>query len=196
MANYSDDRAFTDFVHHQLALPLIYKPLKWEQLTLDTEKAKQLDLQKGIDYVFTHNGRRYTVQERFRESKYSHYTDFTIRYRRDFNAYPDRKLSEYYKLNAEYFTYGIVNGNKAERETCTQFLKFAIINLNYIYEKIDAGLIYIRDNNLNTCKIKENKLECPIKWNKDQSSSFFPVDIGLLVKLWGTEMLLTQKGFI
>jgi hypothetical protein len=66
-----------------------------------------------------------------------------------------------------------------------------------VYEKLDSQQIVISDNNKNKCKIVDgNRIECPVKYNSDGSSSFFPIDISFLVKLWGNEMLVTQKGFL
>jgi hypothetical protein len=41
-----------------------------------------------------------------------------------------------------------------------------------------------------------NKMECPVKFNKDGSSSFFPIDISLLINNWGHDTILAQKGFV
>jgi hypothetical protein len=35
-----------------------------------------------------------------------------------------------------------------------------------------------------------------VKYNKDGSSSFFPIDISYLTQLWGESVLLAQKGFL
>ena len=197
MSNYLSDRAFTDYIHRNLALPIIYEPLKWTQINLDEALAKKIDIQKGIDYVFRNEkGVIKTVQERFREVKYQRYSDFTIRYRRDGNIHQDRRKSEYYKMKAAYFTYGITNCYKKEMNKCSDFVKFAVIDLKKVYEKIDAGQIIIRDNRHNTCTIENNRIICPIKYNSDGSSSFFPVEISFLLKLWGKEIIIAQKGFV
>lgn len=194
MTNYSTDRNFTNYVHNNIAIPKIYSPLNWEQL--DIENIEQLDLKNGIDYVFNAGNQKKTVQERFREIKYQKYTDFTIRYRRDFNLHPERHESEYYKMEADYFTYGITNCYKNNHQNCTDFIKYAIIDMKKVYSKIDEGLIIIRNNQQNFCQIKDEIIECPIKYNRDGSSSFFPIDISYLVKLWGNEMIIAQKGFL
>jgi len=137
-----------------------------------------------------------SVQERFREEKFKDYSDFTIRYRRDENKFLDRKESEYYKMKAHYFTYGIINSTKKEVNNTSGFLKYAIIDLKKVYEKLDSKDIYILDNGKNRCRIVDNaKIECPIKYNNDGSSSFFPIDISFLVKLWGDDMVIAQRGF-
>ena len=56
MATYSSDRAFTDMVHNTLALPKIYAPLNWQPYVLSAKKATEIDMFKGIDYVFTNDG--------------------------------------------------------------------------------------------------------------------------------------------
>ncbi|HMO38435.1 MAG TPA: hypothetical protein PKC76_00805 [Saprospiraceae bacterium] len=196
MANYAKDRAFTDFIHQNLALPQIYTPLHWEPIALDAHHAKYIDMMQGIDYVFQHAGHIKTVQERFRESKYERYADFTIRYRRDRNPHAERHKSEYYKMKADFFTYGITNCSKHELNKCTDFLKYAVVDLRMVYARIDSGDIIICNNKLHTCRIVHNKIECPINHNKDGSSSFFPIEIAMLVQLWGHELVITQKGFI
>jgi len=197
MSKYKNDRTFTDYVHKNLALPLIYKPLKWEQVQLKKDYAQHIDMMDGIDYVFRNGDSIMSVQERFRIKKYQNFTDFTIRYRRDENKIKDRHKSEYYKMKAHYFTYGIIDSSKTEVNSASKFIKFAIIDLKKVYEKIDSNLICISDNKKNKCEIVNgNRMECPIKYNTDGSSSFFPIDISFLVKLWGDDMLIAQKGFL
>ncbi len=151
----------------------------------------------GIDYVYRKEDLILSVQERFREKTYEDYSDFTIRYRRDGNNVEDRNESEYYKMKAHYFTYGIIDSSKNEVNKSSRFIKYAIINLKKVYEKLDSKAIFISDNKENRCKIIDgNRIECPVKYNIDGSSSFFPIDISYLVKLWGEEMIIAQKGFL
>ncbi|MDH7912553.1 hypothetical protein [Winogradskyella sp. SYSU M77433] len=197
MSKYKNDRAFTDYVHQKLALPLIYKPIDWQKVQLRRDYAKYIDMTDGIDYIFRKDNQIKTVQERFRESKYQEFSDFTIRYRRDENKIEDRQESEYYKMKAHYFTYGIIDASKSEVKSASDFLKFAIIDLQKVYQKLDSEDIIISDNNQNKCRIIDNaRIECPVKYNPDGSSSFFPIDISFLVKLWGDDMLIAQKGFL
>ncbi len=197
MTPYINDRAFTNFIHVNLAIPKIYNPINWQEVKLEQPYAEEIDMQQGIDYVFRDkNGKFITVQERFREAKYQQYSDFTIRYRRDGNFHFSRRESEYYKIKADYFTYGITNCSKLNIDKCTDFIKFALVDLRKVYEKIDNGLIIIEDNKKSTCEIIDNKIICPIKYNRDNSSSFFPIDIVYLVQLWGNEIILVQKGFL
>lgn len=197
MSVYKSDRAFTNYVHKNLAIPMIYKPLKWAEVRLRKDYAKYIDMMDGIDYVFRNGDNIMSVQERFREAQYKDFSDFTIRYRRDENKVKERHESEYYKMKAHYFTYGIINSSKAEVKSSSDFIKYAIIDLKKVYEKLDSGAIYILDNKKNKCEIVDgNRMECPVKYNVDGSSSFFPVDILYLVQLWGEEMLIAQKGFL
>ena len=197
MSAYSRDRKFTDYIHKNIAIPQIYTPLNWQQVPLDEIVAEHIDIVNGLDYLFRHKGVIKTVQERFRERKYQRYADFTIRLRRDSNKHADRKKSEYYKMKASYFTYGITNCFKEDFSKCTDFIKYVIIDLERVYAKIDKNEIIIRDNGRSTCRLLNGKvIECPVKYNRDGSSSFFPIDIALLVELWGKDMIVAQKGFV
>jgi len=197
MSKYKKDRAFTDYVHSNLAVPLAYNPLGWTEVELRKDYAKYIDMMDGIDYVFRKDDSIFSVQERFREANYKDFTDFTIRYRRDENKIKDRHESEYYKMKAHYFTYGIIDSSKNEVTRASGFIKYAIIDLKKVYDKLDTKAIFISDNKKNKCEIVEgNRIECPVKYNTDGSSSFFPIDISYLVKLWGDEMIISQKGFL
>ncbi|MCB0398052.1 MAG: hypothetical protein KDD26_00215 [Winogradskyella sp.] len=197
MSKYSKDRAFTNYVHTNLAIPLIYNPLNWSEVQLKKDYSKYIDMMDGIDYVFRKGNAIMSVQERFREMKYQNFTDFTIRYRRDSNKIEDRHESEYYKMKAHYFTYGIIDSSKDEAEKASAFIKYAVIDLKKVYQKLDEKKIYISDNGKNKCEIIDGeRLECPVKYNSDGSSSFFPIDISFLVKLWGNDMIIAQKGFL
>jgi hypothetical protein len=197
MSKYSKDRAFTDYVHQNLAIPLIYQSLNWTQVQLRKDYAKYIDMMNGIDYVFRKGDNIMTVQERFREKQYEDFNDFTIRYRRDSNKIKSRHESEYYKMKAHYFTYGVIDSSKSQIKKANDFIKYAVIDLKKVYHKLDSEQIIITDNNENTCKIIDGKrIQCPIKYNTDGSSSFFPIDISYLVKLWGDDILIAQKGYL
>jgi hypothetical protein len=196
MTYYSSDRKFTDFVHAYLAIPLIYNSLNWKPILLEADEARKIDVEIGVDYVFESNEKRISVQERFRDKKYVKYNDFTIRYEREFSTLENQVKSEFYKMKADYFVYGIINQSKEEFIQATDFLKFAVIDMKKIYQKIQQGDIIIENNRHNYCYAKGKKLYCPIKQNPDKSSSFFPIDVQILLKLWGSEMILMQKGFV
>ena len=172
--------------------------MNWDEVSFgSTNYGSHIDKTDGVDYVFLKDKQLITVQERFRESKYKQFTDFTMRYRRDNNKHQDRHESEFYKLKAQYFVYGIVNGLKTNLSSCTDFLKIAVVDIERLYEHIHSGLIYVNDNGKPTSQIIENtKLECPIKYNKDGSSSFVPIDILQLIKLWDNSVVIFQKGFV
>lgn len=197
MSKYSKDRAFTNYIHKKLAIPLIYNCLSWSEVQLRKDYSRYIDMMEGIDYVFRKGNSIMSVQERFREKKYKNFTDFTIRYRRDSNKIKDRHESEYYKMKAHYFTYGIIDSAKNELYAASSFIKYAIVDLKKVYEKLDENKIIITDSGKNKCEIIDgNRLECPVKYNLDGSSSFFPIDISYLVKLWGDDMVIDQKGFL
>lgn len=87
-------------------------------------------------------------------------------------------------MKAHYFTYGIIDSSKSEVKNASRFIRYAIIDLKKVYKKLDSKAIFISDNKKNKCEIVDgNRIECPIKYNTDSSSSFFPIDISYLVKL-------------
>ena len=195
MNTYKKDRAFTDYVHTELALSHIYEPLKWQQHALNPSRLNQEDRARGIDYVFIDKtGRICTVQERFRESAYKKYNDFTIRYRRDGNRFKNRVESEFYKIKADFFTYGITNGNKDDLQSNTALIKFALIDMRQVYELIVDKKIDIIESKETTCKMNNGVMRCPIIHNKDGSSSFFPIDIQLLIEHFTPRVIVSQQG--
>lgn len=102
---YQGDRVFANYVHANLAIPLIYEKLGWDEKSVDKDWLEWKDILEGIDYVFKSriNG-EITVQERFRDNYYGDkYNDITIRYRRDYNKDPSRHASEFFKIAADYF---------------------------------------------------------------------------------------------
>lgn len=194
---YDFDRSFTNYVHKNLAVKVIYSQLNWVEKEVDPGYLESVDLNDGVDYFFTDKNadRTVSVQERFRESKYQTYNDFTIRFEREYNPHEERKLSEYYKLKADYFVYGTINSSKENVGSATDFIKFAVIDIKKLQQLIDANEIVIdRELRSRTCTMIDGKMHCPINYNKDYSSSFFPVDIGLLKK-HHPELILLQKGF-
>ncbi|WP_400201780.1 hypothetical protein [Candidatus Methanarcanum hacksteinii] len=197
---YSDDRKFTDTIHNNLAIPVIYAPLGWEQKEMDPDFSEKADIFDGIDYFFVDkkNNRIVTTQERFRSKEYQEYSDFTIRFEREYNPHKERKLSEYYKLKADYFVYGTIDVEKNMMSEASSFLKYAVVDLDKIKILIDEGKIVI-DRNLGsrTCKAINGVMHCPVNYNKDRSSSFFPIDIKLLIELFpNDQVVLEQDGFI
>lgn len=196
MSYYSNDRKFTNYVHDILAIPIIYQALQWQQEDINPELLEKLDINNGIDYLFSDSlGHMLTVQERFRDSKYAIYSDFTIRYRRPHNADITRHNSEFFKLEAKYMVYGITNGSKNNFNSLNNFIKYAVINLEELYNEIDNGS-FIFQKGIDTCIIQNEKIICPIKSNWDQSSNFVAFDIPLIHShLNKNNIIIKQKGF-
>lgn len=194
---YDSDRAFTDKVHEGLAKDKIYSVLGWTQANYSM--LEHVDVQRGIDYMLIEqNGELlvHTVQERFRESKYASYGDFTLRYTRMQNQHENRRLSEFFKIEAEYMVYGIINQMKSEVDKADDFIKFAVIDMNRFLEKVDAGLIYVDVNHRSNSSIIDGRLVGGYNENRDRSSEFVAFNIDQLIRLFGEEMVLLQKGFV
>ncbi len=200
MAAYYQDRRFTDYVHSQLAEPLIYESLGWSTVPMDAEELERMDINEGVDYVmWKENGDMIGVQERFRDAEYAKYTDATLRYRRDGNRHSARVKSEFYKIRAHYLVYGITNGSKRKqkRETLTGFIKWVILDLDFLRKKFkEGGIVIDRERKWKRCRRDGDKLLCPEMFNHDGSSSFLPFDVPLLKDLWGREPILAEKGFL
>jgi len=200
MPRTDDDWNFSNYVHDQLAKPFIYKILKWKVIDIAENVIRDLDINHGIDYILENEGgTRIHVQERFRDNYYKAYCDATLRYRRDFNPDPGRIQSEFYKIKADYLVYGITNGKKFadHRDTLTGFIKWVVLDLKFIREKFNDGYIKIITNSgRRTCRMENKILHCPENFNPDGSSSFLPLDVRMIHKLWGAEPILAQKGFL
>lgn len=201
MSKTDHDWAFSTYVHHSLAIPLIYESLGWEVISIRKQEAIDLDINHGIDYILMDQQRpRITVQERFRDNFYGDkYNDATLRFRRESNSDPNRVKSEFYKIKAGYLVYGICNGSKAhdQRHTLTDFIKWIVLDLKFIREKFNAGYIKIITGcGKRTCWIENKILHCPENFNPDGSSSFLPFDIKLIAELWGQRPIIAQKGFL
>ena len=195
MSKYIQDRIFTDFIHEKIALKYIYKRLDWKIMQKDYN-SEFIDIHKGIDYIFSDkNHKIISVQERFRDKKYSSFNDITIRYRRDFNSDNLRIKSEFYKMEADYHVYGVVNVNKNFYKKASNFIKFAVIDLKKIYSKIENKQIIIGGITGYKCIIKDDILICPIVKNNDFSSSFIPIDVVYLHNLFKDECIILQDGY-
>lgn len=199
MTNYTADRSFTNYVHDELVVPQIYKKeLDWVIKDINPDALEAMDIQNGIDYVLTDvNNKDIYIQERFRDVFYQKYNDATIRYRRDNNLNPTRVQSEFYKIKADYLVYGITNGKKFldKRHTLTGFIKWVVIDLNFLREKFKNNLIKITKDSRTTCYMSDDILCCPENYNPDGSSSFTPLDVTLLHQLWGSEVIYKQFGY-
>jgi len=49
-------------------------------------------------------------------------------------------------MKAHYFTYGIIDSSKNEVKNSSGFIKYAIIDLEKVYEKRDSKAIFNSDN--------------------------------------------------
>lgn len=201
MSKTDHDWAFSTFVHHSIAIPVIYESLGWEVISIREAEAIELDIHHGIDYILTDNtNARITVQERFRDTFYANkYNDATLRFRRESNPDPKRVESEFYKIKADYLVYGVCNGSKVndKRDTLTDFNKWVVLDLKFIREKYNSGHIKIvTSSGKRTCWADNKILHCPENFNPDGSSSFLPFDIKLINELWGCHPIIAQKGFL
>ena len=106
-------------------------------------------------------------------------------------------MSEYFKLDADYFVYGIINNSKFNKEKATEFVKFAVIDLKKLRVLFDEKKIIVdRDLDSLRCTVIDGVMHCPVNQNHDRSSSFIPVDIKILKKLFPKEQLIIlDKGF-
>lgn len=199
--SYGVDKKFTDTVH-TLAVKKIYSQLGWKQISPNEEIKDWIDKNIGFDYVFKDSfNNTIFVQERFREEKYKNYNDFTIRFKRDYSTVKDRIKSEFFKIKADFFVYGVVNKSKKEvlAGKDFDFLKFIVINLKTFFCLVDFG--YVDIGNISEYEKNEKKLICQIKQNVDYSSSFIVIDINNLLALIQDlniereKIVLIQKNF-
>ena len=178
---YKTDRAFTDLAHK--AAINHYNEIEWVEN--NPPNIEHLDIYQGIDYVFDDsNGGKKNVQERFRKSEYSDFNEITIRYMRPNNYYPERRQSEYFKIEADYITYGYI-------DKTYKFKKFIIIKLDPILKRIANGDIIINTDTdscgkpiQNKCAIDDSNLYAGFQLNKDDSSNFIGINPKKYLELW------------
>jgi len=195
---YSFDKEFTDWVHSNLAIDKIYELLDWIPQLMDGTILQNVDINNGVDYFFVDkkNHKIITTQERFRDSFYQKYNDFTIRYERENNPNPDRLKSEFFKIKSDYFVYGIINESKYRYKDATDFIKFAVIDIKKLMSKINEGVIII-DKDLRGIFsiVRDDNMICPVVYNRDDSSSFVAFNINQLTHLFNNDkIVLLQKG--
>lgn len=211
MTKYYDDRAFTDYVHTNLAVPIIYSKLGWKPVLnkytyTDLIYIDQRDKKDGIDYeAINSSGFKFTIQERFRDEYAKKYNDFTIRFTRKSSSQSEEQESEWFKITAAYLIYGITNGKKYKnaRDTLTDFIKYIVVDINYMRCLAIKGYIKIPKIFTDFSQIKKENgkkvLYTAKKENPDQSSEFIAIDPKLLIKVIGVDsmknMVLDQKGF-
>lgn len=199
MAFYKNDRSFTDYVQEEVSITKIYPIMGWSPVEIDADELNLKDINEGIDAIISDiNGEIKTLQYRYRDNFYIKYQDATLRYQRPSNSNPDRHLSEFFKIKANFLLYGISNGKKFNDKlhTNTELNKWVVIDLIKLSQKIEQGLVVI-DEKLygKTSKIIDNKLHCPIVYNTDDSSNFVPFDIPILLDLFGNEVVIKQVGY-
>lgn len=199
MAGYQQDRVFTDYIHKNISLPKIYPILCWKEEYIEPEELNELDINNGIDAIFLdENSNRKTLQYRYRDNFYTSNRDVTLRYQRPLNTNADRHNSEFFKIEADFFLYGISNGKKFpdKLHTNTLLSKWAVLNISKLLYFIENGSIVI-DSTLGgyQCRLKDGKMYCPVLNNKDGSSNFVPFDIPIMIDLFGNEIVIHQKGF-
>lgn len=200
MAYYKDDREFTNIVHNDIALPEIYAQLGWYvDKSIDAEKLNDIDMNDGIDYVmYNRFGKTIYVQERFREYRYHSFNDATLRYRREHNINTERQRSEFYKIKADYLVYGIISGSKRQvltgEKQCT-FVKYAVIDLRVLFDKISRGMI-VPDPRFTKPRIIGDVMYAAVNENTDYSSNFVAFDVEGLERMFGNDgIILIQNGF-
>lgn len=195
--SYASDREFTDYVHKTLALREIYPKMDWIVQEVNHRMGKNIDINNAVDYMAVDSQRKLiTIQERFREVKYSQYSDFTFRYKRPENIHEERQLSEFFKLDADFFIYGIIDVSKNNFEKAQRFVKYAVIDLKCLMTRVDDGTIVINENlHSIRCSRMGNTMHCPVNSNRDHSSTFVPFDIIILGKI-APEVIQYQEGFL
>ncbi|MEM9830176.1 MAG: hypothetical protein AAF944_06040 [Bacteroidota bacterium] len=195
--SYRQDRIFTDFVHRHIALPYIYRPLGWEPVRLGYSEKEELDMQHGIDRVFSQpDGKLVTVQERFRTARYVNYQDVTFRYRRDQHTNSVQRHSEFYKIQADYLLYGILNKETkvpGQLEDA-RFQKVVLMQLAPLWKKLDSGEAIIDETTTGRSRWENGKLIVPVNHNRDGSSSFIAWDIPTIIQQWPS-IVFWQRGF-
>lgn len=199
MAFYASDRKFTDTIHQEVALKEIYPQLGWSVFPMDPDELDKIDMEKGIDYVMQDkSGNKINVQERFREYHYHFYKDATLRYRRDHSDDEDQVESEFYKIEADYLVYGIINGSKAQVRNKAKefsFVKYVVIDLKVLFEQIKKKKIVL-DTSIGKPQIIDGVMHACVNENKDYSSSFVAFDVKGLNDLFGKDgIILVQNGF-
>ena len=194
---YRQDRAFTDYIHQYVALPQVYSLLGWEPFRLNKPEQEELDIRHGIDRVFSlPDGRLVTVQERFRTAQYASYQDVTFRYRRDQHQDESRRYSEFYKIQADYLLYGILNCSSKDTQKIAEanFQKVVLLRLAPLWQKLEEGKAIIDESRQGRSHWQDGRLIIPVNHNRDGSSSFIAWDIPTVIQRW-PEIITLQRGF-
>lgn len=194
---YNDDRSYTDNIHNNLAVKIIYEKMGWKPYSIDSNMASLQDSEYSIDYYATNKvGNDIVIQERFRRPGKTNFDDFTLRYEREDNPEEIEQKSEFFKMKGKmkrfkepfYMIYGIVNSSM------DGFAKYAVLNLRAFFKRYNDKDIVIDPNSRKS--FSENSvLHCGLNRNFDNSSSFICVSIPELMKLFD-DVVVYQEGFV
>ena len=194
---YNDDRSYTDNVHNNLAVKIIYEQMGWKPYNVNNDLAVLQDSEYSIDYhAMDKLGNNILIQERFRRPGKTNFDDFTLRYEREDNPEEIEQKSEFFKMKGKlkrfsepfFMVYGIVNSSM------DGFAKYAVLNLRAFFKHYNNKEIVI-DPNSRKAFIENETLHCGLNRNADNSSSFICVSIPDLLKLFD-DVVVYQEGFV
>ncbi|MDN6166289.1 MAG: hypothetical protein L0L22_06215 [Staphylococcus equorum] len=196
--NYDNRRMFSDAVHVNIA-DKVYQYLgRLIDDSRDDDYHEKADLIDGIDYYVLVNGHHRTVQERFRTSKNCNYNDITLRYQYPENK-DDRSKSEWFKLTADYFMYGVINQNTNDSrkiKPSAKFLKLVVIDLRVFSRLVDNEKIIVGSEKFS--KIIDGKLVGGLNSNvsrvHDNRSIFAVFDVKHLYQT-NEDLIIVEKGY-
>lgn len=127
------DLGFSNTIHKKLVEPLFQKKFGINLIQANID----WDRNDSIDYIGLKNNKKYSFQERIR--RFSNYTknsfEFTLRYERNNSLSENQKKSEFFKINAQFLFYSILN------EDLNDFNRYCIINIKNLMKCLDKGLI-------------------------------------------------------
>ena len=189
---YNDDRSFTDKVHDEVSVPLIYSRFGWH----DSYAADPYeDNNFAVDYHAKDiNDTDIIIQERFRRSNVaSKFKDFTLRYQR-----PNERqhYSEIYKIYSTalkyvstpfFMVYGTVTAS-------LNLLRFVVVDLHNFVDEVSKGHIIIGTKDNIFSSVENDIFYSGLGYNKDNSSSFVSFDVPLLTSMFPS-MILASEGF-
>lgn len=194
---YRNDRSYTDSVHDNLAIKIIYPQMGWTPKKIDNELAAMKDSEYSIDYhAVNAEGVDIVIQERFRRPNKAGFDDFTLRYEREENSEEIEQKSEFFKMKGKlrrfkepfYMVYGILNINM------DGFSKYVILDLRAFFEHFNNKEIIV-DPQIRFSRIQDNILYCGVNGNFDNSSSFMCASIKHLIYLF-KDVIIYQEGFV
>lgn len=195
---YKNRSLFSDAVHVNLS-GKVYQFLDWKlDSSRDSDYAMQADLKDGIDYYVLVNGYHRTVQERFRTSRNSRYNDITFRYQYPENIFYE-KNSEWFKITADYFLYGVIDqdtNDARDIKPSGKFLKLVVVDLRIFKLLLEQGKIVIGDGKFS--RMEDSKLISGFRSNvsrkTDNRSTFVVFDVRHLYEI-NNDMIIVEKGY-